>query len=218
MSKLKRSWWLAVGSLLLAASAAAAPSANEAKPVQPAGASPPVAEPKPRTATGGKAAMRARCLAAVAESGKPSAAKPAAENAYDAGPGNYLFEFKQPEGGSFFCQICDDSATECLNLGLELSFRPAQGEQERLPAELDRKCVYFLQKEVTKKHRGTMKIDQEIVDRVQVTATHTDARFVYRMALDKAEYRCVIRKSDGNFLVERQQGSEWRPIAAGLMF
>src|SRR5205814_6832205 len=96
---------------------------------------------------GGKAAMRQRCLAAIAASGEPAAPKPTAENAYDAGPGNYLFEFKQPDGGSFFCQICDDQddRAQCLSLGLNLSHRPAQGEQRQLPAELDRKCVYYLQ-------------------------------------------------------------------------
>ena len=171
-----------------------------------------------KPAAGGKAAMRQRCLAAVAESGKPAAPKPSAENAYDAGPGNYLFEFKQPDGGSFFCQVCDDNddRTQCLSLGLQLSFRPAQGEQEQLPAELDRKCVTYLQKELGP--RGSIEINKSLVSRIEVTPTHTDARWVYMMKLSMDEYRCVIRKSDGNFLVEKHNGADWKPIAAGVMF
>jgi hypothetical protein len=170
------------------------------------------------SAAGGKAAMRQRCLAAITASGEPAAPKPSAENAYDAGPGNYLFEFKQPDGGSFFCQICDDldDRTQCLSLGLTLSHRPAQGEQRQLPAELDRKCVTYLQKELGP--TGSMEINKSLVERIKVTPSHTDARYVFRMDLSMDEYRCVIRKSDGNFLVERHTGAEWRPIAAGVMF
>jgi len=170
------------------------------------------------TAAGGKAAMRQRCLAAITASGEPVAPKPSAENAYDAGPGNYLFEFKQPDGGSFFCQICDDldDRTQCLSLGLTLSHRPAQGEQRQLPAELDRKCVTYLQKELGP--TGSMEINKSLVERIKVTPSHTDARYVFRMDLSMDEYRCVIRKSDGNFLVERHTGADWKPIAAGIMF
>ena len=170
-----------------------------------------------KAAATGKAAMRQRCLAAVAASGHPAAPKPTGENAYDAGPGNYLFEFKQPDG-SFFCQVCDDNDENatCASLGLELSFRPAQGEQEQLPAELDRKCLYFLQKELGP--RGSLTINKSLVERVKVTPTHTDQRFVYMMNLSMDEYRCVIRKSDGNFLLEKHNGADWKPIAAGLMF
>jgi hypothetical protein len=165
----------------------------------------------------GKAAMRERCLAAVAASGKPAAPKPTGENAYDAGPGNYIFEFKQPDGGSFFCQVCVDVAYSLgPSLGLELSHRPAQGEQEQLPAELDRKCVYFLQKELSP--RGSLEINKSLVERIKVTPSHTDARYVYRLDMGLDEFRCVIRKSDGNFLLERHVGSDWKPLATGVFF
>jgi hypothetical protein len=181
-----------------------------------AGEAPNASTGKP--AGGGKAAMRQRCLAAVAASGHPAAPKPTSENAYDAGPGNYLFEFKQPDGGSFFCQVCDDLDDDatCPSLGLELSHRPAQGEQEKLPAELDRKCVYYLQKELGP--RGSLTINRSLVERIKVTPSHTEQRFVYLMNLSMDEYRCVIRKSDGNFLVEKHNGADWKPIAAGVMF
>ena len=170
-----------------------------------------------KSAASGKAAMRERCLAAVAASGKPAAPKATGENAYDAGPGNYIFEFKQPDGGSFFCQVCDDVAYSlCPSLGLELSHRPAQGEQEQLPAELDRKCVTYLQKELSPS--GSLEINRSLVERIKVTPSHTDARSVYRMDMGLDEFRCVVRKSDGNFLVERHVGSEWKPIATGVMF
>ena len=170
-----------------------------------------------KSAGGGKAAMRERCLAAVAASGKPAAPKATGENAYDAGPGNYIFEFKQPDGGSFFCQVCDDvTYSLCPSLGLELSHRPAQGEQEQLPAELDRKCVTFLQKELSP--RGSLEINKSLVERIKVTPSHTEQRFVYMMNFSMDEYRCVIRKSDGNFLLEKHNGADWKPIAAGVMF
>ena len=170
-----------------------------------------------KSGAGGKAAMRERCIAAVAASGKPVAPKPTGENAYDAGPGNYIFEFKQPDGGSFFCQVCDDvNYSLCLSLGLELSHRPAQGEQEQLPAELDRKCVTYLQKELSPS--GSIEINKSLVERIKVTPSHTEARYVYRMDMGMDEFRCVVRKSDGNFLVERHVGSEWKPMATGIMF
>jgi hypothetical protein len=108
---------------------------------------------RPTRARRPQAAARPRCASAASPRSRQRRARRAqasAENAYDAGPGNYLFEFKQPDGSSFFCQICDDhdDRTQCLSLGLNLSHRPAQGEQRQLPAELDRKCVYYLQKEL----------------------------------------------------------------------
>jgi hypothetical protein len=101
---------------------------------------------------------------------------------------------------------------------LTLNHRPAQGEARALPAELDRKCVYFLQKEVSRKGHTGLAIDKEMVARVQVTPEHTDSRYVFHMNLDGGEYRCVVRKSDGDFRVERHQGNDWKGLAAGVMF
>jgi hypothetical protein len=63
-----------------------------------------------------------------------------------------------------------------------------------------------------------MQINQSLVERIKVTPMHTDARYVFRMDLSMDEYRCVIRKSDGNFLVERHTGADWKPLATGIMF
>ena len=57
-----------------------------------------------------------------------------------------------------------------------------------------------------------------MVQRIQITPDHTDSRWVYQMKLDDGQFRCVIRKSDCSFRVERQEGDDWRPIAAGVMF
>ena len=116
--------------------------------------------------------------------------------------------------------ICDDGNPanhSCGSIGLELTWRPKEGELKRLPAELDRKCAYFLQKEM-KPHEEALLIDHAIVKRIQVKADHTETRWVYKMELDGNAFRCVIRKSDGNFRVERQNGDDWRPIAAGVLF
>ncbi|MBL8272347.1 MAG: hypothetical protein JNJ74_00965, partial [Xanthomonadales bacterium] len=74
-----------------------------------------------------------------------------------------------------------------------------------------------LQKEV-KPRSDTRTIDHAMAARIQSTLTQTDARTVYAMQLDGGSYRCVIRRSDGSFRVERQEGEEWRPIAAGLFY
>jgi len=168
---------------------------------------------------GGKAGMRARCLASVKESGLAPDPKALKETAFEIPTPNYMFEFKQADG-SFFCQVCDtvEAPADCPDLGLRLSFRPATGEARDLPAELDRKCMYVLQKEAQPRNAGPPVIFRSIVERIQIRPAHTDARYVYLMDLDGGEYRCVIRKSDGEYKVDRHQGEEWRPIAAGRMF
>jgi hypothetical protein len=164
--------------------------------------------------------LHARCVAAVAANGVVSGAGVKETMAVPMGENGSLYQFTDPSGGVFSCQVCDDDNPAnhaCGSMGLDLSYRPKDGELRRLPAELDKKCVYFLQKEV--KPRGEeLMIDHAIAKRIQVTPNHTDTRWFYQMELDGKPYRCVIRKSDGNFRVESQKGDDWRPIAAGTMF
>lgn len=164
-----------------------------------------------------KQTLRERCLTSIEASEVPAKRATLKETLMDLGNGHYMFEFKQPDGGSFFCQICDETnrTIDCGTLGLRLVHRPAGGESRDLPAELDRKCVYFLQKEMVSPRR---EIDFDMVQRIKITPDHTDTRWVYQMSLDGGEFRCVIRKSDGSFRVERHESDDWRPIAAGTLF
>ena len=99
-------------------------------------------------------------------------------------------------------------------LGLRLAYQPAGGETRDLPAELDRKCAYYLQKEVTR----SPAVNRAMVQRIRTTPDHTDRNWLYMMTLDDKEFRCVVRKSDGNFRVEAKTGETWRPIATGILF
>lgn len=169
--------------------------------------------------TEGKPALRDRCLKSIAASGQTSDTGKWIETATPLGDSGFLFQFAAPDGGHFFCQICDDSnpAIECGAMGLILNYRGKSGEAKQLPAELDTKCVYYLQREVGDRS-GRLKVQHDLVKRTKVTPAHTDARWVYQMALDGEQYRCVIRKSDGNFRVEHQTGADWRVLAAGVLY
>jgi len=166
----------------------------------------------------GKAALRDRCLKAIAGSGQAADASKFTETATSLGDSGFLFQFASAEG-NFFCQICDDSNPEldCGTLGLMLTFRGKEGEARQLPAELDRKCLFHLQREVGDRS-GRLTVRHDLVERTKVTPAHTDARWVYNMSLDDQQFRCVVRKSDGSFRVEQQQGAEWRALAAGILF
>ena len=61
-------------------------------------------------------------------------------------------------------------------------------------------------------------VNHDLVKRITINPAHTDTRWVYKMGLDGEEFQCVIRKSDGSFRVERKQGEDWRPLAAGTLF
>ena len=165
-----------------------------------------------------KTALRDRCLKAIAESGEAAATAKFTETAIPVGNNAFLFQFAAPDG-TFFCQINDDMNPELDfgAMGLNLSFRGTTGDNRQLPAELDKKCLYFLQKEVGL-HANPLDVDHDLVNRTKVTPAHTDARWAYQMQLDDQAYRCVIRKSDGTFRVEHQQGAEWRALAAGLLY
>lgn len=166
-----------------------------------------------------KSVLHDRCTAAIAASGQPAHIKALKETAISMGESGYLFQFADKDG-TFSCQVCDDgnpAVTACGSIGLDLSYRPKDGELQRLPAELDKKCTYFLQKEV-KPRSDTHFIDHAMVQRIHVTADHSEKSWVYQMELDGNPYRCVIRKSDGNFRVDKQLGDDWRPIANGVLF
>jgi hypothetical protein len=176
--------------------------------------------PNAHAAGGAQAALHQRCVAAIAASGEPANMKALKETTIPMGESGFLFQFAAADGGTFTCQICDDgnpAVHACGSIGLELSFRPKDGEMKKLPAELDKKCTYFLQKEM-KPRASSEFIDHAIVSRIHVTPDHSDKSWVYQMELDGNPYRCVIRKSDGNFRVDKQTGTDWRPIANGVLF
>jgi hypothetical protein len=167
----------------------------------------------------GQQALRDRCTAAIDASGHAPASAGLEEMAIPLGEQGFLFQFTAGDGATYSCQVCDDDnpAMPCGSMGLQLSFRPADGELVQLPAELERKCKYFLQKEV-KPRSDTRYIDHAMATRIQSTGTTTDSRIAYAMQLDGGSFRCVIRRSDGSFRVERQEGEAWRPIAAGVLW
>ena len=187
---------LALGIILLAPGAANAQKA-EASPV--------------------KQVLRGRCLAAIGANDPAVTPNTLKETiGMESGGGHYLFELKQADGARFVCQVCDEAnpSVDCGMLGLRLAYQPAGGDTRDLPAELDRKCAYFLQKEVTR----SPAVNHAVSQRIRITPDHTDRNWLYMMTLDEKDYRCVVRKSDGNFRVEAKTGDTWRPIATGVLF
>ena len=171
-------------------------------------------------AGGTQAALHNRCIAAIAASGQPANTKAFKEMTVPMGESGFLFQFTEPNGDVFTCQICDDTNPAnhaCGSIGADLSFRPKDGEMKKLPAELGGKCSYFLQKELRQPGASPF-IDHEMVKRIHVTEDSTDSRFVYKMELDGKNYRCLVRKSDGSFRVEAQKGDDWNVLANGVLF
>ncbi len=167
-----------------------------------------------------RADLHNRCVAAIAASGQPAKSNAFKETVIPMGESGFLYQFTEPDGGAFTCQICDDTNPAnhaCASIGLELSYRPKDGEMKRLPAELGGKCTYFLQKEL-RPPGATPFIDHAMVKRIHVTEDSTDSRWVYKMELDGKDYRCVVRKSDGSFRVEAQKGNDWKVLANGVLF
>lgn len=173
-------------------------------------------------AAGAQAALHDRCTAAIAASGQPADPATLKQTVIPLGEQGFIFQFEDAAQGTFSCQACDDgnpAVQACASIGVELSYRPKDGEMKRLPAEIDRKCTYFLQKEIAQRSGGgTPFVNHDIVRRIHLDAAHTDTRWVYKMELDGDAYRCVVRKNDGNFRLEKHNGADWRPIAAGVLF
>lgn len=159
-----------------------------------------------------KEQLHERCLAAI-ESNDVARASVKETLGVQMGEAGWMWQFTAADGGVYSCQVCDDGnpAAPCLSMGLRLAYRPKDGELQEMPAELDRKCVSAVQKEA-KPRSDDRFIAHEIAARVSTTPAHTDKNWVYNVSLDGAAYRCVIRKLDGNFRSERQEGEEWRPF------
>jgi len=60
-----------------------------------------------------KQTLRERCLASIESSEVPAKRATLKETAMDLGNGFYMFEFKQPDGGSFFCQNLTKEKSIC---------------------------------------------------------------------------------------------------------
>jgi len=178
----------------------------------------PTAEEKGRTAAV-KQKLAERCLAAIADSGQPAQRAALREAATQLSASRYLFEYKDTAGGTFSCQVCDESdpKVNCGIMGATLSYTPEGGAAKTLPAELDRKCVFHLQDKLKPDDDGQF-IDHSLVRRIRVSPAHTESRWVYRLDLDGREFRCVIRKSDGSFRLEGRGSGDWTPLAGGVVF
>lgn len=158
-----------------------------------------------------------RCTKAIQTSGRPSQPALWKRQSYAMGAYGYVFMYEQPDG-EFVCQACDEDAngSDCPVLGVRLSFGPPGGYHADVPAELDRKCLDALQSSLRPRgaHKG---VNFDLVRRVQVSPQHTDARWVYALQVDGAEYRCVIRRQDMSYAVDRKAGVEWKSVALGTM-
>ena len=164
-----------------------------------------------------QARLDQRCLKAVADSGQASTPSQWKRQAHAMGAFGYLFMYDQADG-QFICQVCDELApgSSCASMGTMLSFKPTEGGAKTLLSELDLKCVDSLQRRIKDSDEKQF-IDTEIVKRIVVTPMHTDARWAYRMVLGDEEFRCVIRRSDASYVVERKRGNDWQGISAGRM-
>jgi hypothetical protein len=172
----------------------------------------------PVAATNDREPLGKRCLASIAENGTPAAGLTETMGVAMGGSG-WLFQYADPNGATWSCQVCDDTdpAAECGSMGLMLTLKPASGEPHQVPAELERKCVFYLSREIKPRDDDRF-IAHEIAARVKATPHHTDTRYAWDLSLDDKAYRCVIRKSDASFRVEQQDGAEWKPIAAGVLW
>lgn len=164
-----------------------------------------------------QANLEKRCQVAVEASGKLEDVSALKMTTKLLSASRYLVSFNADES-SFSCTICDDTDPNinCGTMGLLLSYRDQGGNQISLPAEMDRKCVFSLQKVLSS--RSSSFIDHELVKRVKTREVLNDRRYVYIHELDGQSFRCVIRKKDMNFRVERQiKDGKWQGLATGIM-
>ena len=164
-----------------------------------------------------QARLDQRCQKAVAGSGQASTPAQWKRQAHAMGAYGYLFTYDQADG-QFTCQVCDELApgSSCSSMGTMLSFKPTEGSAQTLLSELDLKCVDSLQRRIKDADEKQF-IDAELVKRIVVTPMHTDTRWAYRLMLDDEEFRCVIRRSDASYLLERKRGNDWQGVSAGRM-
>jgi hypothetical protein len=161
--------------------------------------------------------LEKRCQKAVEASGmseNPSVLKMTTEL---LSASRYLVKFSADKS-SFSCQVCDDTDPNinCGTMGLMLSHTDQDNNQVSLPAEMDRKCVFSLQKALSS--RTSSFIDHELVKRIKTSEVLNDKRYVYKHEIEGQFFRCVIRKKDMNYRIERQiEGDKWKSLNTGIM-
>jgi len=165
-----------------------------------------------------RGALEQRCDAAITASGHAQSAAVLKKKTTPLSASRILVEAGNADG-TFQCQVCDedDAAVNCGTMGLMLSYRSAAGDSVHLPAELERKCVYHVQKEAMADDAGVF-IDHEIVRRIHTRAIPSEKRHVFEHELDGRTFRCVVRKSDLSFALEYDDGSgQWHGLVAGIL-
>ena len=175
--------------------------------------------------TGLAGALAARCDAAIKSSafeGKPSIELSTYKRSEkQVAASQYVFEYTEPAGSAYSCRVCDDldPKINCgFSFGALIAYGFADGKEGRVPAELDRKCVGALQKQL-KNPDDKQFVDLALVARISAKEAHTEKSYVYQMSVkdESAEYRCVIRKRDLNYSVEQKRGDDWRGLVGGVM-
>jgi len=163
-------------------------------------------------------ALVARCRKSAGESGRTADAAKLKSAVTPLSASRILVKLTDAQG-EFSCQVCDDTdpGVNCGTMGLQLSHKGADGESINLPAELGRKCEYTLQKEISTATDGSF-IDHALVARIKTREVPNDKRYVFEHEVDGQTFRCVIRKSDLNFTLERRIGDDkWRGMIGGVM-
>jgi hypothetical protein len=167
-----------------------------------------------------------RCDAAIRSAsfeGKPSVDFSAYKRSgKKASESQYVFDYSEAGGSAYNCRVCDDlnPNVNCgFTMGALIAFEAKDGSNSRVPAELDRKCVGALQKQL-KDPSDPRFVDIELVNNIKVDAAHTEKSYVFNLRIkdDADRYRCVIRKNDMNYSVESSaDGRDWRGLVGGRM-
>ncbi len=158
-----------------------------------------------------------RCLLAVEKSGTSENISEFKMTSQLLSASRYLVSLEN-QNNSYTCQVCDDTDpnVNCGTMGLMLSYNDKEGNQISLPAELDRKCEFYLQKSVSRLSNSF--IDHGLVKRIKTHEILNDKRYVYTHELGGHSYRCVIRKKDMSFKLERAiSDGQWQGVSAGVM-
>ena len=132
-------------------------------------------------AGGNQAVLHQRCVAAIAASGQPANHEGAEGNHHPDGRERLHVPVRRQRRRHVHLPDLRRRQSGRARLrfdrpGAQLS---AQGRRtQKLPAELDKKCTYFLQKEI-KPRDEALYIDHAIVNRIHVTPNHSDKSWVY---------------------------------------